>query len=79
MSWAIGMAAVVFLIFAGLALIAWLEWRCEQQGWPSISHRVEEWADRNAWFSGGLVTLVFFLLAHFVLNPLFSDAPIVSP
>ncbi len=65
-----GMAIVVYVLFGILITISLLEVLCELKRWPSISHQVESWADRNPWYAGALLALLFIFIAHFVLNPL---------
>lgn len=65
-----GSAVVVAVLFAILWLTAFLEVLCEWNRWPSLSHKMERWADTHRWFSGGLLAIFFILLCHFVLNPL---------
>jgi len=65
-----GVVYVIWAITFALVFISVLELICELKGWPTISHRVEDWSDKNPWFSRGLITVLFVFLAHFFLNPL---------
>jgi len=65
-----GMTAVIWLVFGLLAAIAALEAFCEFKGWPAMSDRIADWSVGNPWLARSLVTALFVLLAHFVMNPL---------
>ena len=65
-----GMAFLVWGITGVVLLISVFQFECERKGWPSISYQVGGWSAANPWLSRAIVLVFFFLLAHFVLNPL---------
>ena len=66
----VGVSVVVLAVFFGLAVISVLEAWCELAGVPSLSYRVEVWAQNKPWFAYALILLWATLLSHFFLNAL---------
>jgi hypothetical protein len=64
------MAITIWVLFLILTGIAAIDAYCEYRRWPLIGDRVAAWSERDPWPALGVITAVFVLVAHFVLNPL---------
>jgi hypothetical protein len=66
--WRVGIAAVVFVLTAGLVGIVGLDLYFASQGWHPVGSRVQHWSRRYPLLSSGLLAIVGALLAHFFVN-----------
>ncbi|HEY3217612.1 MAG TPA: hypothetical protein VGK15_00830 [Candidatus Limnocylindria bacterium] len=69
-TYSVGMASVIWAItFIGL-FVSLVDAVSDLRDWPTVSDQIGDWSLRNPWLARLLVTVLFVLLAHFVMNPL---------
>ena len=62
------------IVVWSLALIAagtiGLDLYCHLRRWPTVGDQLRVWSGDNPWWSFAIITVLFTLLGHFVLNGL---------
>lgn len=63
-----GVSWVIIAIASGLLLVGSLDIYFDIRGWRSVGDRLQGWARRYPFYSGGIIFVLGALAAHFFLN-----------